>query len=69
MQNGEDLAGDVALEAPHDLRLGLALSESARHVGLGRRVPAKPNDDDAVERGIGLAIAAPVETMALRLAR
>src|SRR5919204_2760574 len=68
-QDGEDLAGDIAFETPHDLRLGLALSESPPHVGLGGRMPAKPHDDDAVERGISLAITASIETMALSLAR
>ena len=37
-QNVVDLAGDVALEAAHDLGLGLAFGESAGHVLVGRFV-------------------------------
>src|SRR5438270_341078 len=54
VQHTEDLAGDVAFQTPRDLRLALAFGEPAPHIGLGGWMPAKPNDDDAMERGVGL---------------
>src|SRR4051812_20853708 len=63
-----DLAGDEALEAAE----GLSLSESFVHptfdVGAGSRVAGHAGDDDAPERGVGLAVATPVEAMSLLFA-
>ena len=67
-EDSEDIAGDVAFQTPHDLRLALAFGEPAPHIALGGWMPAKPNNDDAMERGIGLTITASIETMALSLA-
>src|SRR5215216_3988409 len=63
-----DLAGHIALEAADDLALGQALSGAAFHVGDGRRVPAHPDHDDPKQRGVGLAVAAPVEAVTAGLA-
>jgi hypothetical protein len=60
-----DFAGDVELEAADDLFPGLALGEAAGHVVLGRSVPAESADDDDVERGVGLAVAAAVEPVSV----
>jgi len=39
---GVDLAGDVALEAPHDLSFAFALRGAALHVGAGAVVATHP---------------------------
>jgi hypothetical protein len=44
----EDLAGAVALEAPHDFALGLAFGGSALDVGAGALAVAQPADGDEV---------------------
>src|SRR6266511_2995978 len=67
-QYGEHLPCDVALEAADDLLLGLALLETPRHVVLGCWVVAQPHQHDAIQRGVGLAVTAPVEPVAGRLA-
>jgi hypothetical protein len=64
-----DLAGDEPLHATDDLGLGLAFGGSSGDVGDGGLVEAHPDDDDAVQRGVGLAVAAAVEAVADGLAR
>jgi hypothetical protein len=54
-------AGEVAFEAADDLGFGLAFSDPAGDVGPGGFVVLHPDDDGAVERGVGLAVAAAVE--------
>ncbi len=68
-QNFVDLARDVALETANDLSLGLALFHPSLHVLPGCLVPAETNHHDAVERGVRVSIASPVEAVALDLAR
>src|SRR6266487_6769155 len=63
-----DLAGEVALEAADHLPASLALLEPAGHVGLGAGVVAQPHHHDAVQGGVGLAVAAAVEPVADGLA-
>ena len=63
-----DLAGDVAFEAADDLALALALAGAPLDVGLGRLVVAHADEDDPVERRVGLAVAASVEPVTARLA-
>ena len=58
-ERGVDLAGDVAFEAAHDLAFALALAGAAVDVGPGRLVVAHADEDDAVERGVGLAVGRP----------
>src|SRR4051794_11527608 len=58
-----DLAGDVAFQAADDVFLGEPVAGSSFDVGHGRRVPAHADDDDAVERGVRLSVAAPVEAV------
>src|SRR6266536_909552 len=65
----EHLPGDVAFEAADDLLFGLALLEPPCHVVLGGLMPAQPDQDDPVQRGVGLAVAAAVEAVAGGLAR
>src|SRR5215208_4284287 len=62
-EGGEDLAGDVALEAPHDLSAGPALGGAAGGVVAGGLVPAQSDEHDPVEGGVGLPVAAAVEPM------
>src|SRR6266540_5420516 len=65
----EDLAGDVALEAAQDLLLGLALGGAPGEVVAGGLVPAQPDDHDAVQRRVGLAVTTAVQPVADGLAR
>src|SRR5215213_10052098 len=64
----EDLAGDEALEAADDLRLGLPLGGAPADVVEGRPVAAQTRDDDPVQGGVGLPVAAAVEPVSGRLA-
>src|SRR4051794_16999384 len=43
---GEDLAGDVALQATDRLAAGLALGKASSQVVLGARVPPQPGQGD-----------------------
>src|SRR6266540_5482682 len=62
------LARDVALETADDLGLGLAFGCSA--LGVGARAGAVAQaDGDQVQRAVGVAVAAVVETVAGGLAR
>ena len=63
-----DLAGDVALEDAHDLRLGASVGEAAFDVGAGARIGAHAGEHDAPQSVIRLAVAAAVESMADGLA-
>ena len=65
---GVDLAGDVALEAAHDLALTLAFAGAACGVGLSALAVAQSADSDEVQRAVGLAVPAGVEAMACDLA-
>ena len=64
-QVGEYLAGDVAFEATDHLSLAHPLGGAAAHVGPGSFVMTQPDDYDAVERCVSLAVAAAVEAMAV----
>ena len=59
-----DLAGDVALEAAHDLALGLAFGGASLRVGAGALAVAQAADGDQVQGSVGLAVAAVVEAVA-----
>jgi hypothetical protein len=56
-----DLAGHVAFQAADDLALGQSLGGAAGDVGLGPRVVVHADQDDAPQRVVGLAVAAPIE--------
>src|SRR5690606_27123077 len=58
-----ELAGDVALEAPDDLLFGQAVLGASFGVGAGAGVPAQAAQHDAVEGGVGVAVAAAVEAV------
>jgi hypothetical protein len=62
-----DLAGDVALAAADDLELGVALGDAAGDVVLGALVDAHAGDHDQVQRRVGVAVAAPMQPVALVL--
>src|SRR5512132_4461678 len=57
------LAGDIALEAAHDFRFGLAFGGAALGVGACPVAVAQAADGDQVKRAVGLAVAAEVEAM------
>jgi hypothetical protein len=63
------LARDVALETADDLGLGLAFGCSALGVGARAGAVAQAADGDQVQRAVGVAVAAVVETVAGGLAR
>src|SRR4051812_49547914 len=63
-EEAKDLPCAIALEAAHDLRLRLSLPRAAPDVVDGGLVEAHACDDDAVERGVGLAVAASVQPVA-----
>jgi hypothetical protein len=56
-----DLPGEVALEAADGFAAGFAFGDAAGEVVAGAGVAAQPAQGDAVERGIGLAVAAAVQ--------
>ncbi|WP_437061167.1 hypothetical protein [Streptomyces sp. enrichment culture] len=62
LDRGEDLAGRVSLEASDGLTSGLALLGASFVVQLGTGVVAQAVEEDAVQGGIGLAVAAVVES-------
>src|SRR6266516_5203444 len=64
-----DLAGDVAFQAADDLAFAFAFAGAPDDVGPGRLVVADADEDDPIERGVCLAVAAAVEPVAVRLAR
>jgi hypothetical protein len=65
----EDLPGRITFEAPDDFASGLALLDAALVAVLGARVHPQAGEDDAVERGVGLTVAAAVETTKLPASR
>ncbi len=52
-ESGVGLSGDVALEAAHDLALGLALTGAPVGVVAGALAVAQPTDGDQVKRPVG----------------
>ena len=65
---GPDFAGDVAFEAAHDFGFGFAFGDASGDVGTGGLVVFHADDDDAVQCGVGLAVSAAVESVALGFA-
>ncbi|SRR6266545_4377503 len=63
-----DLAGDVAFQAADDFAFALAFADASHDVVPGRLVIAHADEDDPIERGVRLAVAAAVEPVAVRLA-
>ena len=67
-QQGEDVAGEVALEGPQGFAARLAFLLFAREERLGARVDAALNDGDLVQRRVQAAVAVSVEPVAPLLA-
>jgi hypothetical protein len=65
LEGAEYLAGDDPLEASFGLPEGLAFGESASDVGAGGGVGAAAGQRDRVQGPVELAVAAPVEAMAI----
>ena len=59
----EDFAGDVTLEASHHLVFGFAFGQAAGDVVAGGLVAAHAYDEDDVQSPLGVAVAAPVESV------
>ena len=68
LESGEDLASNLAFEATDDFSLVHSLAGATAHVCLGPDVMTKPDQDDAIEGRIGLAVAAAVEPVPVGLA-
>ena len=64
-----DLACDEALQAADDVLLRQALGGAARDVVDGRLMEAHADDHGAVDRSVGLAVTAAVETVLVRETR
>lgn len=64
LEEAEELARDVALEAALDLSVGLAFGSSPVGVGAGGGVLMQPGEDHDVERPVELAVPAAVEAVA-----
>ena len=64
-EDGEDLAGDVALEASDDLGLGQPFGGASGGVGPGAGVVTQPAKYDDVEGVVRPAVAATVESVAV----
>ena len=60
---GPELAGEEPLQAANDLRLRLSLGDAAGDVGPGRFVVLHADDDNTVEGGVCLPVAASVESV------
>ena len=60
LQNGEDLASDIAFEATDDFGLAHSLAGTTTQVCLGPAIMTKPGHHDAIESRIGLAVATSV---------
>jgi hypothetical protein len=60
-----DFAGDEAFEAAHDLFGGQALGGPTGDVVLGALIAAHPDQHDAPQRIVGLAVTATVEAVAV----
>ena len=67
LESGEDLASNLAFQATDNLTLAHSISGAATHVCLGPDVMTKPDQDDAIEGRIGLAVAAAVEPVPVGL--
>src|SRR5450759_226366 len=62
--HGQEAAVDLPGEVAHEVGLGLALCGASREVDLGGFVPVHARDDSSVQRRVGLAVAAAVESEA-----
>ena len=65
MQNGEDLASNVAFEATDDFGLAHSLAGATEHVCRGPAIMTKPDHNDAIGSRIGLAVATAVQPMSV----
>jgi hypothetical protein len=63
------LAGDIALEAAHDLSCAQALGGPSFDVSKGAWIAAHAGQCDGVQGRVGLSVTAPVESMPVRFAR
>ena len=63
-----DFASDIAFEATDDFDLAHSFCGSSTQVRLRPQIVAQSDDDYAIERRIGLAIATTVEPMPVGLA-
>src|SRR3954454_3391537 len=69
LEESPDVAGEVALEAADGFAGGLAFGAAPVDGVLGLGVAAGAGDDDAVQCGVDLAVAALVEALSLGCCR
>ena len=67
LNDREDFASDTAFKATDYCGLAHFLTGSTTHVCLGPQVVTQPDNDYAIERRIGLAVASAVEPMPVGL--
>ena len=67
-KDGEDFASDISFKAADNLGLAHSFPGAASHVCLGPLVITKPDHNDAMKSGIGLAVTTAVEPMPVGLA-
>lgn len=63
LEGVEDFARDVAFEAAHGFLLGFAVGDAAGDVIAGGLVAVHSHDQDGVQGTIGVAVAAPIESV------
>ena len=64
-QDGVDLTSDISFEATDDLRFCHSFARTTAHILLGWLMVAQAHEDDAIECGVGLAIASSIESVAV----
>lgn len=65
----KNLPCDEAFQATHDLSFAAPFFQPPRRIGLGLLVPTQTYHDDAMQRGIGLAVTSAIEAMTVGFAR
>src|SRR5687768_12507999 len=65
LQEPEDAASEIALEAAQRFAAVLAFGALARDVGGGRGIQPRSRDGEAMQRAVELAVAAAIQAMAI----
>ena len=64
-----DLSSEQSLKAADDVLLGESFLSSSVHAGDGWLVILHPDDNGSIERGVGLAVFAPIKPVLVRETR
>ena len=63
-----DLSSHIALQTSDDFSFAHSLCGATTHIRLGPQIVTQPDEDDAIESGVGLTVATTIEPMPVRLA-